>query len=350
MLWEADDPDQALADRFGFHDFAAVTDWLSTTIAELWGIEIRACSRLAISDHNAIAWVKGADDRNLIVKWSMERSLFDRLHASTEVLSHVAEAGAPVAAPHRSRDGSIRVEAEGPAGPLSVAVLPELSGDWLDTSDLSAVKAAGSALARVHHHLGEITDIPEILGDSDDSVAKPGSDSVSPNGQAASAGARIFARISKWLDPESPLVAPQSAEILRHLLATAPDFADEPQLVHRDFRAANILTRGSEVFGILDFDDIATDYRVRDLAQASVYLSTRFRDWAPTTRTVQSALRVGYEAVRPLEPSESAWFDILLLWQSLGAVTGPDDTMGWAASANSLATELSTRAPSKSLG
>ena len=52
------------------------------------------------------------------------------------------------------------------------------------------------------------------------------------------------------------------------LLARASDLDDQTQLVHNDFRAANILTRNSRTTGVLDFDDVAIDHRVSDLAKA----------------------------------------------------------------------------------
>lgn len=47
---------------------------------------------------------------------------------------------------------------DGPGGPLSVTVLPELDGDWLDVDDATAVRAAGASLAAVHLALQGYTD------------------------------------------------------------------------------------------------------------------------------------------------------------------------------------------------
>lgn len=110
-----------------------------------------------------------------------------------------------------------------------------------------------------------------------------------------------------------------------------PALDDKSQLVHNDFRAANILTRDSEIIGVLDFDDVLVDHRVSDLAKASTYLGTRFTSWAPTPITAQQELRAGYESVQPLSSAESEWLDILTLWQGIAAIPGQDDTAGWAA-------------------
>jgi aminoglycoside phosphotransferase (APT) family kinase protein len=100
--------------------------------------------------------------------------------------------------------------------------------------------------------------------------------------------------------------------------------------VHNDFRAANILTRRSRVVAVLDFDEVAWTHPVADLAKAGVYLGTRFRDWRPTPAAARAELRAGYESVRPLEPVERRWFDVLVLWYGICAVPGPVDPAGWA--------------------
>jgi aminoglycoside phosphotransferase (APT) family kinase protein len=100
--------------------------------------------------------------------------------------------------------------------------------------------------------------------------------------------------------------------------------------VHNDFRAANILTRSSRIVAVLDFDEVAWTHPVADLAKAGVYLGTRFRDWRPTPSAARAELRAGYESVRPLDPVERRWFDVLVLWYGICAVPGPTDPAGWA--------------------
>jgi homoserine kinase type II len=81
------------------------------------------------------------------------------------------------------------------------------------------------------------------------------------------------------------------------------------------------------------------DHRVLDLARSSVYLGTRFRNWAPTERSAQIALMDGYESVRALSDAEAAWWPVLLLWQSIAAVGAQDPAAGWAEAADALARE-----------
>ena len=84
------------------------------------------------------------------------------------------------------------------------------------------------------------------------------------------------------------------------------------------------------VVGVLDFDDVAWDHPVSDLAKAGVYLSTRFTDWRPTPDAVRRHLRQGYESVRPLSSLESRWLEALTLWQGILAIPHSQDPDAWA--------------------
>jgi len=308
MLWEAAEPESALWDRFGFEGFDAVTGWVAMTLDETWGITVGGCSRLVISDHNAIVWVEG-DHGDLVVKWSRARERFASLTASTRLLRTLAGRGVPVATPIVTVDGLDRVTLDGPTGALSVTVLPELTGDWLDVEDHVAVQSAGACLAEVHRGLqASRHDVSRML--------------TPIRG--------VKDRIEDWLAGEDRGYAPQASRRLTDLLSGLPELDDEPQLVHNDFRAANILTRDSRVVGVLDFDEVMVEHRVNDLAKACVYLGTRFTQWQPTPVAVRDTLRAGYESVRPLSPAEARCFDILVLWQGLQAIPGRNDPAGWA--------------------
>ncbi|MGC4942284.1 phosphotransferase [Kribbella sp. DT2] len=266
MLWEKTEPEPALRERFGFDGFAAVAEWVPGVLAEVWGIEAAGCGRMVISDQNAIVWVD-SDRGPLVVKWSRAADRFAVLDASARLLRVLDERGVPVAAPLQTVDGRDRVVVDGPIGALSVAVLPEVSGDWLDIEDEEAVRAAGACLAELHNALSGYDD--ERLPTSDPRVRMP-------------------------------------AELLPR--------GDAKQLVHNDFRAANVLMRGAKIVGVLDFDEITQGHRVEDLAHAAVYLATRFTDWGPTPPAVRRTLRAGYESVRPLSPAEDECYQALVDW------------------------------------
>ncbi len=310
MLWEQSvDPSGALGERFGFDSVAAAETWVSTVLARTWGITAGGCTRIVISDHNAIVWV----DSNLgplVVKWSRARERFASLASSSEVLRGLGERGLPVAAPIATVDGLDRVVLGTPTGPLSVTVLPELTGDWLDIDDESAVRSAGTHLAELHDALRSVHVID-----------------TAPRLQP------LHRRVENWLADGDRGFAPDASRRIGELLPSLPALDDEPQLLHNDFRAANILTENSTVVGILDFDEVLIGHRVHDLAKASVYLGTRFTDWRPTPPEVQRTFRAGYESVRPLGPTEARWLELLVLWQAVIAVPNADDTAGWASTA-----------------
>ncbi|GAA1430298.1 phosphotransferase [Microlunatus lacustris] len=311
MLWETVDPQEALRRRFGFGRFSEAVEWICTALAREWGVAADDCHRLVISGENAIAWL-GSDRGALVVKWSRTLAQFDGLAASTQLLRWLGDRGLPVAVPIPTAGGDDRVVLDGPVGPLSVAVLPELDGGWLDVEDLTAVRAAGACLADLHLAL---------RGRTDPRLRRPAA--MEPPDR----------RIRRWLSDSDPGLAPGASARLRTLVAALPPWDGSPQPVHNDFRSANILTRGGHVVAVLDFDEVAWDHPVSDLAKASVYLGTRFRNWRPTPDRVRRELRAGYESVRPLTALESRWLEVLTLWQAVLAIPHSHDPAAWARAA-----------------
>jgi len=244
-----------------------------------------------------------------VVKWSCAETHFAALAASARLLGDLGRRRLPVAAPISALTGQDRITVEGPTGPLSIAVQPELIGDWLDVTDDSAVRAAGACLAQLHQELPAYTD-----------DRLPTTPRVEVSRQA----------IERWLTGQDRGLAPAASSRLSQLLLELPDIDHEPQLVHNDYRAANILTSGSTVVGVLDFDELAVGQPVGDLAYASVYLSTLFTNWRPTPSAVQQQLRAGYESVRSLTLAEGLWYEVLVLWLAIQAIPGKVDPYGWA--------------------
>lgn len=321
MLWESADAERALRERFGLDGLDGAAQWLTEVLAEHWGLVVRDLPRLTLSDHNAIAWAT-TDRGPLIVKLSRAPDRFAQIAATTRLLTDLAARGIPVAAPLPSGDGEVRLEVDGPSGPLSVAVLPEVDGDWLEVADLPAVHAAGACLATLH---GALEDV-----DTDDLPH----DTPRP----------LTGRITAWLTDHDPGRAPAASARLTELLAELPAPEDSPQLIHGDFRAANLLVQGGRIAAVLDFDEVRVDHRMADLAQASTYLATLFRNWGPLPAPARTALRAGYESVRPLSPLESRWLEAQTLWMGIAAIP-PGDDGRWAAAVDRLRrTDLTPRA------
>jgi homoserine kinase type II len=143
----------------------------------------------------------------------------------------------PVAAPIPARDGRLRVELNN----VSLCVYPVIKGDLLDADDPAQVAEAGKLLATLHDAL----------------AAYPH---------------RIDGGSSTECD----------------------------QLVHNDFRSANILHDGTTISAVLDFEDVAYRPRVADLAKAAVLLGTRYHEWGPTSETVRQAFVSAYRDHAPL--------------------------------------------------
>jgi homoserine kinase type II len=308
MLWESSDPRQALRERFGLDSFEDAASWLSKGLAEVWSLEVEACERILISDQNAIAWVS-TDQGALVAKWSRAQERFDRFTAIADLLGALHKQGAPVAAPLSSVDGQYRVIVHSGTSPLSMTVQPQVIGDLLDISDEPAVRQAGACLATLHNALAEHQDSP-----------------LRGSGQALD----LRERIETWLEHQDSEIAPAASARLRDQLVSLPPIDIEPQLIHNDYRASNILIADAEVLAVIDFDEVAWDYCIRDLANSFALLGTHFTQWQPTPSSVRETFLAGYESVRPLTELERQWLQPVSLWRDIMAIPAGDDPAGWA--------------------
>ncbi len=263
MLWESADPGQALTSRFGFRDGASTAEWVADVLERYWGLDVVRCDRLVISDRNVMAWVR-AGGRRLITKWSSLPHRFARLADAARVVAWLDTQAVPVAAPIAATDGRLLVEvgndARGrlrsrlplPGSRFLVGALPVVEGDLLDVDDAGQVDDAGRMLATLHQAL----------------AAYPGKHGRRNRGERA-------------------------------------------QLLHNDFRSANILHDGTSISAVLDFEEITCDTRVADIAKSAVLLATRYREWGPTSETVRTAYLDAYDrhAADRMTPSERQEFD-----------------------------------------
>jgi homoserine kinase type II len=320
MLWEAHDPRRALEERFGFGDEDSAGRWVAATLDEHWGVRIHSCARIVLSDHNALAWVATTSGR-LLAKWSVAPERFPRLAVIARLTRWLDGQGLPVSAPVPARDGRLQVEVDG----ASMGLQREIEGDLLDTADPGQVRAAGAVLARLQDALAICPDADRIA--------------------ALTAPSRpLTARITGWLDSHAEHVPARARDTLRELIADAPPDRLPTQLVHHDFRSANVLCAGAEVAAVIDFEEAGFEHRVVELARSAVVLGTRFRDWGPVPAEVRAEFLAGYQSVRPLTTAEAGWWEIVLLWQALAVVPPGDDPTGWGSSALSYLSEPAAKA------
>ena len=237
MLWESVDPATALTARFGFADVDHAASWLGETLAGRWARRMDRCDRLVISATNLLAWL-AVDGQQVVAKCSVELSNFARLAEVDALVAWLHSEGIPVAAPIAARDSRLRLEQDG----FSLGLYPLVDGDLLDVADARQVEAAGRMLATLHEALATYP------------LAFDGEQQETPN----------------------------------------------RQLIHGDFRSANILQANAEITGILDFDEAGYRSKVADLAKAAVLLGTRFHDWQPTSLETRGAFLAAYGEVAPL--------------------------------------------------
>jgi len=247
MLWESADAGQALTRRFGFRDGPSAAAWVADVLDRYWRLDVVRCDRLVISDRNVMAWVL-AGGRPVIAKWSSVPHRFSRLEDAARVVAWLDTQAVPVAAPIAATDGRLLVEigngARGqlrsrlplPGSRFLVGVLPVVEGDLLDVDDPGHVDDAGRMLATMHQAL----------------AGYPGRHGRRRRGERA-------------------------------------------QLLHNDFRSANILHDGTRISAVLDFEEITCDARVADIAKSAVLLGTRYRNWGPTSESVRAAYVNAYD-------------------------------------------------------
>jgi Ser/Thr protein kinase RdoA (MazF antagonist) len=310
MLWESTEPQSALQGRFGLDSFDEAVNWLTKGLAQAWAIEVEACDRIVISGDNAIAWVR-TDQGALVAKWSRAQDQFVRFTAIADLLRALHKQGVLVAPPLTSVDSQHRVIVDSSSSPLSMTVQPQIDGDLLDTTDETAVRQAGACLATLHGALGIHRDSRLIEPEAGQSLD-------------------LRQRIETWLELKDVGRVPVASARLRDQIASLAQIDTEPQLIHNDYRASNILTAGSEILAVIDFDEVAWDYCISDLANAFVLLGTRFTKWQPTPAGVRDTLLEGYQSVRSLTRLEHQWLQALVLWRGIRAIPAGDDPAGWA--------------------
>lgn len=309
MLWEVDDPGRVLRERFGFGDGVSVGQWVTDMLRTFWGVEVSTCERVVMSDRNALAWVTAPSGR-LLAKWSVLPERFAGLAQMARLTRWLDDRGMPVSAPIRALDGALQVEVDA----ASMSLQREVKGHLLDTAVPAEVHAAGAALARLHQALAAY---PEPHG------LMVGPAPALPLGE----------RIGAWLDSRAGHVPDAARRVLGELIVSAPTDELPVQLVHGDFRSANVLCAAGEVVAVIDFEEARLDHRVVEVARSAVLLGTRFHDWAPVPPDVHATFLAGYRSTARLNPVEERWLDVLLLWNGLAMVPpGPDPT-GWAEAA-----------------
>ena len=226
-------------------------------------------------------------------------------------------AGRPASTSFSADPGTIG-QAQAQADGALIELQSVCPGELLDVVDPSQVSAAGATLAQLHEALARYPDAEGVMAAGDD----PAWPRRLTNGDVRGP---LAGRIDEWLAANGDRVPADLALALRGQLGVSPLIERPLQLVHNDYRSANVICQSGEVSAVLDFEEIGMDQAVVDLAWAAVMLGTRFRNWRPTPQKVMSTFLKGYCSVRPLSDVEAGWLPRLLLWQMLDGAA----SCGW---------------------
>ncbi len=314
MLWESTDPQVALTKRFQFATTEAAQQWLSATMAHTYGITVTVVDRLVMSSYNLIAWLTTTAGP-LLAKCCAFTAAHQRLQDSGELVHWLGQAGLPVSPPLVATTGAVQNRCDH----LSVSVQRIIAGDLLDPTHAEQAHNAGVTLARLHQALASYPQAARF--------APPMPLPALPTAVAE----QVTQKIAALTDPA---LVDGSRRLLQQIprLDTTPL---SPQLVHGDYRAANVLWQVDSIAAVLDFEEVRWGYRVNDLAWATVHLGTRYHDWGPMARTVHQTFLRGYTAIEPLTVAEAAWLPLLLTWHTINltnAATGrPAQAVGMEA-------------------
>lgn len=239
---------------------------------------------------------EGVSNSNFLVETETARfilTLYERridlgdLPFFIDLMEHLADAGLPVPRPIRDRQGQALQTLEGRAACL-IQFLPGVS---VSQPTAAQAKAAGAALARLH-------------------VAGASFRQKRPNGLGLAWWQETAAEIGiERLDAIEPGLGGLVSARLADIGASWP--ADLPAgIIHADLFPDNVLMRGNEVTGLIDFYFACTDLLAYDLAVLHAAWAFPADGSAPIPGH-EEALFAGYESVRPLTDAERAAFPVL---------------------------------------
>ena len=165
----------------------------------------------------------------------------------------------------------------------SLGLLRVVEGELLDALEPEQARAAGTTLARLHRALAAYPQAAAVTG-----AGAPG---LEESIRAWAAQKGVTAARAEVAAGSRELLAALDGQMLPPLPV---------QLVHHDFRAANLIWDGEQIAAVLDFEELRWGYRVEDLAWAAVHLGTLFHDWGPVPEEVHAVFLGAYRAEEPL--------------------------------------------------
>lgn len=236
---------------------------------------------------------EGVENSNYLVDTTTGRfilTLYEKRVDSADLpfffamLDHLAERGNPVPPAIKDRDGKVIQTLEG----KSACLIKFLPGVSLTHPTVAQALAAGDAMGRMHKAL---SDFPETR----------------PNSMGINTWQPLLERCGRSLDEIAPGLYDDLGFAIGDVAATW--YADELDhcVIHADLFPDNVLMRGDDVSGLIDFYFACTDIRVYDLA--IMHTAWSFDAAGKNyNATVGDALIEGYERSFPLNDIEQSQF------------------------------------------
>lgn len=314
MLWESTEPQVTLAQRFHFATIDAAQQWLVATVAHTYNITVTSVDRLVMSSYNLIAWLTTTDGP-LLAKCCAFAEAHQHLQKCGELVHWLDQAGLPVSPPLVSTTGARQHRCDH----LSISVQRVIAGELLEPTDTEQAKAAGVTLAQLHQAL----------------ASYPQAALFTPPIPIPALSTAVAERVSQAMAAITDTALVEGSKRLLEQIQRVDTALLSPQLVHGDYRAANLLWQAGKIAAVLDFEEVRWGHRVNDLAWAAVHLGTRYHNWGPVTREIHQTFLRGYTAIEPLTAAEAAWLPLLLAWHTISltnAATGrPAQAVGMEA-------------------
>jgi len=141
MLWEATDPQAALAKRFHFATSEAAAHWLNNTVEQTYGIAVASVDRLVMSAYNLLAWLTTAEGP-LLAKCCAFAPAHQRLQNVAALVVWLDQVSLPVSVPLAAKTGAVQVRCDH----LSVGVQRVIPGELLDPHEPPQARASTERL------------------------------------------------------------------------------------------------------------------------------------------------------------------------------------------------------------
>ncbi|EFH83769.1 phosphotransferase enzyme family protein [Ktedonobacter racemifer] len=261
-------------------------DELRTLVTQRYGLTLGEAKRLEGGDE-CLIWQVTANEGDVVVRLSPPWRSPERLTWTHRVTLALHEMLPQVVTPILALDGETLFRYQ----QQSVALFPYITGTQLDRDNSAHRQEAAHLLAHLHRALLNCAPMSATL----ERERLLGAPPLFPTPDPA-----------ELVDPE--LDAWHASLSGRYKRLTIG-------LIHGDYYRRNLLTRGKQLVGLLDWDDLHTDYLMQEVAWSTWELCHKPMgdDWYP--EHVQDFVRCYREAGGPCQEEEYSHFIPFIRWR-----------------------------------